>query len=51
VCVCVLLLCLPVNMRLLLYPRYGDVTFGYQSSGCYSGDMNIDMVLKHVQDG
>jgi hypothetical protein len=35
-------------MRLLLNPGYGDVTFWYQSSGCYSKDRNIDMVLKFV---
>jgi len=39
-------LCLSVNMRSLLYPGYGDVTFWYQSSGCYSEDRNEYKVFK-----
>jgi hypothetical protein len=35
-------------MRLLFIPGYGDVTFWYQSSGCYSRDKNNYMVLKCV---
>jgi len=35
-------------MRLLLNLGYEDVTFWYQSLGCYSRDRNIDMVLKCV---
>jgi len=35
-----------MNMRLLFFPGYGDVTFWYQSLGFYF--RNIDMVLKRV---